>query len=254
MSGELPPRVELFGSVTVSLVQAIPEVERRVGKPITLVGGLAVLSRLGSAAHRVTTDVDTVDLRGRGERGQLRVLLDSGAREIDGAGAIVETPTGEVRVDVLEIGEQELADPPSDPTDRLYVLSHDWAMRTATPILVRAVYTDVAVEHAVRVAEPGPLIATKLQALPNRASAKESTDLLDIVRLTLDEVTGVAVRAQLAEAGAQLKDDAALHVQKWLGKDAARSLRKVRNTPAGAGMNLDTLVLTGELLLASLSR
>lgn len=38
----------------------------------------------------------------------------------------------------------------------------------------------------VRVAEPGPLIAMKLQNLANRPSAKEATDLLDVSQLLRD--------------------------------------------------------------------
>jgi hypothetical protein len=46
------------------------------------------------------------------------VLLVSGGAVIEGTVAMV---AGEVRVDVLEIGEQALEDPPEDPTGRLYV-------------------------------------------------------------------------------------------------------------------------------------
>src|SRR4051812_46816315 len=82
--GDRPGVVELFGPVTASLVQALPEIERRLDRRITVVGGLAVLSRLGSAAHRVTSDVDTVNRRLDGEPGQLDVLLATGATAIDG--------------------------------------------------------------------------------------------------------------------------------------------------------------------------
>ena len=102
-------------------------------------------------------------------------------------------------------------------------------------------------------AEPGPLIATKLQALPNRASVKEATDLLDIVRLTLDDETGPVVRAQLAAADVLLKQDAALHVKRWLGTAAGRSVRLIRTTPSGSDTAPDTVALVGELLLASLT-
>ena len=138
----------------------------------------------------MTSDVDTVNRRLGGEPGQLDVLLATGATAIDGAGAMVATPTGDVRVDVLEVSEEQLDDLPEDPTDRLYLLSHDWALRSATPLHIRAVGGGTTSEHTVQVAEPAPLIATKLQALPNRARVKEATDLLDIVRLVLDEETG----------------------------------------------------------------
>ncbi|MDN5795786.1 MAG: hypothetical protein L0H79_08555 [Intrasporangium sp.] len=35
-------------------------------------------------------------------------------------------------------------------------------------------------------AEPGPLVAMKLQAVMNRSTQKQGTDLLDIIRLTFD--------------------------------------------------------------------
>jgi hypothetical protein len=252
VSGDPLARVDLVGRDTLKLIQAIPEVERRLGRPVTLVGGLAVLSRLGTAAHRVTTDVDTVNRRADGEHGQLEVLLASGATAIDGAGAMIPTASGEVRIDVLEISERDLAELSEDPTDRLYTLAHDWALKTATPLQIRAAAGGTAFEHSVKVAEPGPLIATKLQALPNRSKAKEATDLLDIIRLTLDLQTGAVVREQLAGADTQLKRDAALHVRHWFSDSAGRTLRLVRTTPAGANTSQDTVALVGELLLVSL--
>ncbi|WP_072476209.1 hypothetical protein [Amycolatopsis australiensis] len=245
--------MELFGPVTASLVQALPEIERRLDRRITVVGGLAVLSRLGSAAHRVTSDVDTVNRR-LGEPGQLDVLLATGASAIDGAGVMVATTSGDVLVDVLEVSEEQLDDIPEDPTDRLYLLSHDWALRSATPLHIRAVGGGTTSEHTVQVAEPGPLVATKLQALPNRARVKKATDLLDIVRLALDDETGPVVRAQLAVADMVLKQDAALHVERWFRTAAERSLRLIRTTPSGSDTTPDTIALVGELLLASLAR
>jgi len=172
VSGDQLRDVELFGPLTASLVQALPEIERRLDRRITVVGGLAVLSRLGSAAHRVTSDVDTVNRRLGGEPGQLDVLLATGATAVDGAGAMVATPTGDVRVDVLEVSEE----------------------------------------------------------------------------------TGPVVRAQLAAADVVLKQDAALHVERWFGTAVERSLRLIRTTPSGSDTTPDTVALVGELLLASLER
>jgi hypothetical protein len=192
VSGDAIRTVELFGAATWELVQAVPDIEAMLGRSITLVGGLAVLSRLGSTAHRVTTDVDTVNRRTNNERGQIEVLLASGATAIDGAGVIISTKAGDIRVDTLEISADQLDDLPPDPTDRLYLLAHDWALRTATKLRIRAVVdTERSSEATILVAEPGPLITTKLQALPNRTSQKEATDVVDIVRLTLDQYTGL---------------------------------------------------------------
>jgi hypothetical protein len=73
---------------------------------------------------------------------------------------------------------------PADPTDRLHVLSHAWAAATCMPVLIR---TQGAPDLRVQAAEAGPLVAMKLQSIMNRGSAKGGTDLLDIIRLTLDQ-------------------------------------------------------------------
>ncbi len=250
MSGDAIRSVELFGAATRELIQAMPDIEAMLGRSITLVDGLAVLSRLGSAAHRVTTDVDTVNRRASNEPGQIEVLLASGATAIDGAGVIISTKAGNIRVDTLEISADQLNDLPSDPTDRLYLLAHDWALRTATKLRIHAVDdTEHISEATVLVAEPGPLIATKLQALPNRASQKEATDVVDIVRLTLDHHTGPVVREQLSLADGQICADAAMHVERWFGERAERTERLVSSVPSGRDITADTVALVGELLL-----
>lgn len=252
MSGDSVPTVELFGSVMVALAQAIPQVETMLERKIVLVGGLAVLSRLRSA-YRVTSDVDIVGRREADLPAQLDVLLSHGATAVDAAGAMIATPLGEIRVDTLEVSVGQLNDLPVDPTDRLYVLSHEWAFRTASPLRIQA--NDGRSKSAdviVLVAEPGPLIATKLQALPNRTKAKEATDLLDIIRLTLDSETSQTARAQLGSADRTLRSDAALHAQRWFIERAERTIRFVRSTPAGQQIDSDIVALVGELLLASL--
>ncbi len=222
-----------------------------LGRPITLVGGLAVLSRLGSTAHRVTTDVDTVNRRTSDEPGQIEMLVTGGATAVDGAGVLISTATGNVRVDTLEISADQLNDLPTDPTDRLYLQAHDWALRTATKLRIRAVDgTERMSEATVLVAEPGPLITTKLQALPNRSSQKEATDVVDIVRLTLDHGTGPVVREQLRNAGKQIRADASMHVEKWFNERLERTGRLVSSIPSGRDITADTLTLVGELLLA----
>lgn len=102
MSGDERATVRLFGPSMMALVKAIPRIEELLGRAMVLVGGLAVLSRLGSA-DRVTSDVDTANRRADGEPAQLDVLFAHGAAAVDAAGALISTPDGDVRVDVLEI-------------------------------------------------------------------------------------------------------------------------------------------------------
>jgi hypothetical protein len=146
------------------LVGAIPVVVEQTGRPVVLVGGLAVMCRL-PIPYRVTTDLDTVDRRGAGDVPQLQLLVSAGATPSGPSGALVRTPLGDVQVDVLEVTDAELDEPPTDPTDRLHVQSHAWAAATASPLLLGVDGLDPL---AVRVAEPGPIIAMKLQSIMNR--------------------------------------------------------------------------------------
>ena len=127
------PNVRLVGSPMLAVTQAIPELETRLGQPITVIGGLAVMCRL-SGAYRVTSDLDTVNRRSAGDQPQLDILLATGATRADAAGALIPTPAGLVKVDILEVSDAELEQLPEDPNDRLHVLSHAWAAATATPL------------------------------------------------------------------------------------------------------------------------
>ncbi len=212
-------------------------------------GGLAVVCRL-TRPYRATSDLDTVTRRTNDEPGQLELLVASGAERSGVAGVLIPTPAGPVHVDILEVTDADLAPLPDDPTDRLHVLSHAWAATSATPVVLKV---DHASDLTVAVAEPGPIVAMKLQSIMNRGAEKEGTDLLDIVRLCLDPTAGAVVRAQLGAADPQLRADAARHARRWFNDYADRSLRRVRSIPEGRATELDDLHLVGELLDAVLT-
>jgi hypothetical protein len=154
-----------------------------------------------------------------------------------------------VQVDVLQVTDADINDLPDDPTDRLHVQSHEWAASTATSLML-------AVEDlpplVVAVAEPGPIVAMKLQSVMNRGAAKEGTDLLDIVRVTLDRSCGPTSRDQLEAADQQLRADAVLHARRWFHEMADRSLKRIQAVPEGREVELDDVRLVGELLVAAL--
>jgi hypothetical protein len=231
------------------LVQAIPVIAARTGRDVIVIGGLAVVCRL-NRPYRATSDLDTVNRRSSTQPAQLELLVSSGAERSGVSGVLVPTEGGDVQVDVLEVTDAELADLPEDPTDRLHVLSHAWAAATCTPVVIRA---QSAADLAVQIAEAGPLVAMKLQSIMNRGSAKEGTDLLDIIRLTLDQTVGLDVRRQLANADAQLRQDASIHAKLWFADRADRALRLVRGVPEGRDVQLDDLHLVGELLQGAVS-
>jgi hypothetical protein len=249
VSGSSPqPVVDLAGTSMSALVLAIPVIAAHTRREVIVVGGLAVVCRL-THPYRATTDLDTVNRRHTGERAQLELLLMSGATPSGVSGVLVPTEAGQIQVDVLEVTDEDLAQLPDDPTDRLHVLSHAWAASTATPVTIRSTGLP---DLAVAVAEPGALVAMKLQSIMNRGGAKEGTDLLDIIRLCLDSTAGPVLRAQLANAEPLLREDAARHAQRWFSEHAQRSLRMVQAVPEGRGTRLDDLYLVGELLQSAL--
>lgn len=250
------PAVDLAGRSMLAIVQAVPELEARTGRKAVVIGGLAVLCRLGTA-YRATGDLDTANRRVAGEPAQLDVLLQhDGVTQAGPAGVWIPTPEGMVQVDVIEVTDAELSHLPDDETDRLHVLSHAWGIRTATSVRIRAASPSegASTEVLVRVAEPGPLIAMKLQSIMNRPVEKERTDLLDIVRLTLDRAAGPLARMQLGGADAQLAADARLHAHRWFVNLKEQTLRLIRELPEGTDIDADTVQLVGELLLAELDR
>ncbi len=230
------------------LLSAIPVIAEQTGRAVVLVGGLAVMCRL-PAPYRVTTDLDTVDRRAVDQDSQLELLVSAGATPSGPSGVLVRTPFGDVQVDVLQVTDADVADLPDDPTDRLHVQSHAWAASTATGLVLTV---EEIPPLTVAVAEPGPIIAMKLQSIMNRGAAKEGTDLLDIVRLTLDRSCGPASRDQLEAADRQLRADALLHARRWFHQAADRSLKKVRAVPEGRDLELDDMRLVGDLLVAAL--
>ncbi len=242
------PTAQLHGPMLAAIVAAIPVTARNTGRPVIVVGGLAVLCRL-SRPYRATTDLDTVSRLQTGQVGQLELLLAAGATPSGPTGVQVQTPLGPVQVDVLEVTDADLAPLPDDPTDRLHVLSHAWAAQTATPVHLAA---DNAAPVTVLVARPPPLVAMKRQSVMNRGSAKEGTDLLDIVRLTTDPATAASVIDGLRTADDQLTADALLHARRWFHDSADRTLQRIRAIPEGASTTAEDLALVAELLGAAL--
>ncbi|MFZ5850499.1 MAG: hypothetical protein ACOYY2_03775 [Actinomycetota bacterium] len=114
MSGS---RASFAGERLAAAVQAIHEVTRTLGQPPVVVGGLAVLTRLATP-YRTTVDLDVVDrmLRPTPYLELLRAV--DGATAEEPAAAVIPTPLGRVRVDVLQVRPAEL-DPSDDPGDRL---------------------------------------------------------------------------------------------------------------------------------------
>ena len=250
MSGK---HVTFIGDAMAAVVQGVAEVRTLIGQPPVVVGGLAVMCRL-SSPYRATADVDVVD-RLLGGVPQLQVLRAArGAEPVEPASVLLPTVFGQVKVDVLEVRQVEIDQPSDDPGDRLHAFAHAWASDSATEVTIEvAPLSGSHVEVSALVAEPGPLVAMKLQAIMNRAAAKQGTDLQDIVRLVLDEQARPAALAQLGNCNRSTASDIALHVDLWLVDRRRQALRWIHNV-GGTDLALDDLDLAAELLLAACAR
>lgn len=230
-----------------AIIEALGRVESASGQVPVVVGGLAVMSRL-SSPYRATVDLDVVD-RGHTQSSILEVLRqETDAEPVDPSAVNLSTSFGLVRVDVLQVRQIEIDEPSDDPGDRLHATSHAWAFESATAVHVSAVARDGTSRAALaRIAEPGPLIAMKLQALMDRTQQKQGTDLQDIVRLILDGETRGAAISQLSTVEQSMANDISQHVDLWLVQRRIASLESIRGS-GGTDLSLDDIDLVAELL------
>lgn len=250
MSGK---RVSFVGDAMTAVVAAIDEVHQLIGAPPVVVGGVAVMCRL-STPYRATDDLDVVD-RLLGPTPHLEVLRAAkGASSVEPAAVLLPTRFGEVKVDVLEVRQIDLDEPSDDPGDRLHASAHAWANDTATNVTIEVVRIDGdLVEVTAKVAEPGPLIAMKIQAVMNRSVDKQGTDLLDIVRLTLDPETRPVALSQIGGVADAIARDIAIHADLWLVRRADQVLRWIRSS-GDQSIEREDIELVAELLLAACER
>jgi hypothetical protein len=243
-------QVVLVGQAMAAIVEAVISVEDLTGDKPTVVGGLAVLARL-SSAHRATIDLDIVD-RGatNGQGRQLEILRSSSeTRAAEPAGVLVPTSFGDVRVDVLEVNQYELDNPSDNVGDRLHATSHAWAADSASVMTISVVTSseDELVQVSTKVAEPGPLIAMKPQAIMDRGNEKAGTDLWDIVRLALDPVCGPLAVRQFSECDRQMAEDIAQHLEGWFRTKRGWTLDRLERVARSAVL-ADDVDLVADLL------
>lgn len=225
----------------VRLLQGLAAVEQAGLGAHALIGGVAVMIRL-AGQHRATADLDEVV-----------APTDPSAQVLLGAppGTVqrVMLP-GELKVDVIEVGETPLGDLepselPVDPVERLFLLAHDNALRSAqlVQLSVRDSSGNLLLEMAASVATPAALFATKLQSAPSRtgmSAPKRGSDLLDAL-LLLERYGQAEVSARLRAGPHDLAALVSALTLQLLDVEALRSLRWIRE--AGQEPDLHALSL-----------
>lgn len=177
------------------LVRATARLEEADLGRHALVGGLAVMCRL-AAVHRVTQDIDTVTETTAPTA--VEVIASSvGAVDPSNANRVI---IDGVKIDVIDteaFGYEDLDG--VGPEDRLFVVSHRWALDTATGMEIVA---DGAMA-AIPVATPSALVAMKSGAIQRgrpRDPRKLGSDLYDVYRLLLEHDRAGAVADSLGAA------------------------------------------------------
>jgi hypothetical protein len=232
------------------LVAAV-EVLVRAGLPRhALVGGLAVMANLAQS-HRVTADVDTVsDDDHDGITHTVGLLVDQHHAQAKpgGDGVILSDGT---KVDIIATGAWAEADLPDDPINRMFILSHWWAVETAmTTSLVVIDGSTTLAAATVAIAQPPALVAAKLQSMRTRkgaSAAKAVSDVYDAYRLLSAHDRDGSVAQALACAPMDVGMWCAEALTETFVDEAARWARRINTSFAAAAVTPEDLEVVGSL-------
>ena len=255
VSGESVRLVDEGGSIT-RLVDALAAVVGGAGGPAALIGGLAVLARVGGA-YRVTNDVDAVS-----EPGALAIILAERGEAIGSSWTVRS-----VKVDVVEVGTTpadrlQPADLPEDEADRMFVLAHQWALDTAAELELVACDSRLRTlaSASCLVATPAALVAMKVQSAPRRSAAgryKVASDYADVHRLLTHPGLLPPAAAALAGAPHGLGTWVAAELERRFVGDAERVTGIIRanlSLPPGSEIVPGDLRRTGARFVADFRR
>jgi hypothetical protein len=217
------------GGWAARFVEALKSIVDEIGpESFALIGGLAVMTRLGGA-YRVTDDIDTATERMRDEpHSRLFVLTH------DAAG-LAKPLSGGGKVDCIEVEDVaaidlDPADLPEEANERAFCVAHRWAFDGAGPVILSAnMAADRRIEVQCRVATPAALVAMKLVAIPRRKGVrleKRSTDLADLFSLlTVGNIRQIADDLRRSPHG--LGDWCAQEIRILMVGDATRSAQAI---------------------------
>ena len=192
-----------------------------------------MLFRVGSA-YRVTDDVDHV----AAPDDPLALVVAAQGTLLGGAAS--SWLVDDVKVDIIEVGSTPAADIrpdawPDDLESRVFAVSHQWALDSATAMRVEvwAEGSGTVVATEVPVASVPALVAMKLQSAPRRAAAsrhKTGSDYADAFRLlsSSDRTHGLeSTMRTLRAAPAGLGDWAVAELARVFDREAERTVRAI---------------------------
>jgi hypothetical protein len=252
VSGDVP-QVELVGGALANLVSASCVLTSSSQGRMAIVGGPAVLCRLNEA-YRATTDLDSA-LGGINKARLARGLQSKNPGRVDFGDDSTLRIDG-IEVDILEtvsVDDDELVDLP--PLSQLFIVSHCWALETASAVSVRVGQHAEASE--LPIATPAALVAMKLHSIQDRReeqARKRGSDAEDLYRLLQAHDRNAEIASAILAGPArlaQLVADAAVTV---LIDGATRTRRDlvVYGSESGAHIDVESIRLVGERLVDGL--
>lgn len=233
MSGEIL-FVDGPGGSASRLVRALRTLVAEVlSAEFALIGGLAVMTRLGRA-HRVTDDLDAAAQGVDGGPSLLSILVGGGETGRD------RRPVEGVKVDCIDVGSTPAADLepgelPDDEFYRAFLLAHRWALDSAADasLTVLSDQRALVATATCRVATPAALVAMKLQSAPRRRAErahKGPNDYADLYALLLRPEAIESVIVDLPHAPHGLGQWCVQRIEIELVAGADRTARAIRQT------------------------
>ncbi len=237
------------GRVT-RLVRTAGLVRAHAGVPVALIGGMAVLCRVPSGPQRATQDVDMVSEESAEVVAASGIAADNLVRtmlaERDPSSAPTRLFFGDTKVEIIEtmaVTPSEVADVEPERA-RLFVLSHRWALESASDCTITVANTDVS--ETVPVASPAALVAMKLHSIQDRSNdRKRASDAWDIYRLLESHNRAGGISRALAAGPDTLAELASTA----LGRVFATAVTQTRHWVVGFGEPAWRDVLTTEVLV-----
>jgi len=225
-----------------AMFAAVSTIDEHLTNRHALVGGLAVMIRVADA-HRATGDIDEVAYGTDPEPAQ--VLVEAGVAVPTSALSTVET--GGVKVDIIAVDDYDPAELPEDDAPRMFVLSHRWALDTATPVSIDLVdHAGAALSTTTtKVAARAALVACKTQSSRGRRAeraAKQASDLYDLYRLLQSDLaSGRTVVSELGAAPGDLGAWTLSQLRERFVDDGPRTVRTISNLALADPVTVDEL-------------
>lgn len=213
-----------------------------------MVGGLAVLSRLGSAAHQATSDIDTVNRRAASRANSMSCSLQRPPLSMEPARLSPRRPAMFAWMCSKSARSSSRISLRFRPTGSTCSVMTGPCVRRRRCRRQRRHERTHGSRCRARTAHRDKIAGA---ATPDPRQGSDRPARHRPARSRRRDRTGCSRATGSHRCPAATGRN--LHVERWFGTAAGRSSRLIRTTPGGSNTTPDTVTLVGELLLALLT-